>query len=870
MKKFIYIITALTILSACSADDDLLNPITGEQKSLLGRAVNFNTSIADAFTSRATYNSDGRFNEGDLMTIYRQYSNDNGETFDSENEVYRVYYFKVHRAGNTGIQLKSEWAVKPGQLGSDGKGADIPESRRLFTQTEADSLTWDNGKTVRFRAWSLSNLSGNNENGSNKSFYPDFTISEWVHASGPTLSIPLILRHIGCRMGFSPYLGNEITKVEICLDKEDYMRSDNADSATDDESDSMSEERAQAVAEEVTRVYNSMCMPGGIDLDNYRLKALTKEYYSGGDFKNIISEENQGKMIDFASKTPEEIEQLAQRPLFAGNNGNYYSIAIPHDMSNGTFSGDVIILPPETRFRIYLKDVNNGDGNTSEESKYHIFSLSDIKNGIGEAVFADGMKLYAGYSYMFTVGYHYGQFKVDASTSFSWAQQDLEMGNFSDAVEPQPTSPTPYKWWQDAIDDAINDAIVNNNNFNPKFSLTNEAEFMEFINLVNGTAATNTGELAKTWRSGKINTENGTNYWWYDPANPIDEITGDTVWVTHAIGAERGFIFYKHYFPADGDKAAHYEEDYLRGAYSFYSNIVKRAFTVKLAADIDLKDLKLTAIGKTAATPFQGNFDGQMHTISNMNIPTGYLFEHIDQASVCNLTITGNSRLSLVKEGKKSKIAGVAMTTPAYGGNAIAKALVGTSYVAGCIHYSESVYDTPGALVGSADDLSMFGCMQTSQGITGGALLGSYSGSVPFFAPQSTKEIEWGRFMCNYYDTTESPAANAVGDIADSYAPQEYIRGRKTHILCAVVDNKVSNEVFVILSPEQKKECYGLAPWRAMNYGILQYNVSAAGLTAPCKAHYESITVGYAQYYPRLKAGLPVDGQYENVLKLYN
>ena len=52
-------------------------------------------------------------------------------------------------------------------------------------------------------------------------------------------------------------------------------------------------------------------------------------------------------------------------------------------------------------------------------------------------------------------------------------------------------------------------------------------------------------------------------------------------------------------------------------------NVQKKAFngkTVKLDADIDLANILWTPIGQTGATTFNGVFDGQNHTISNLNI----------------------------------------------------------------------------------------------------------------------------------------------------------------------------------------------------------------------------------------------------------
>ncbi|MGN1246221.1 MAG: hypothetical protein ACI4UN_06275 [Muribaculaceae bacterium] len=882
MKKILYIIAALSLVTACTADDDWLKNATKEQKSLLGRAINFDASVADAFTSRATYNGDGSFNEGDVMTIYRQFSNYGGASFDATHEAYRVYYYKAHRAANTNILLKTEWAIMTGQYGSDGTADDVPADRKLFAQQESDTLIWEDGRTVRFRAWAISNLAGSY--GRASTFYPDFTISDYVHASGPTLSIPLSLRHMGFRVGFTPYPGNRISRIELCLDAADYMRNDNAGSSQADEDDKLSPEEAAEVAAEVKAVYNRMCMPGGVDIEKYRLKAMTKAFFTNAssDFQHIVSEANQAQMISFGDKTAAEIESLAQRPTFINNNGTFYSIAIPYDMSTSNY-GDPIKLPGKARFKVWLRDVNSGDtgGSSSEENEYHIFSLSDIKlNGV--SIFANGMTFFAGYSHIFNVGYHYGKFTVDINPSFSWVEQDLEGGNFTDVPNTPGSTETPYKWWTDAINTAIDGALYHNLTFDPQFKISSVEEFIELVNLVNGAAAQHEGRLTSTARFSKTwdeenncwnweaitNSENGLNQWWYDPDNIFDAETGDTIWVTHAAAAEKGYIFFKHYFPPDGDKPAYTTEDYLDGPYSFYSAIMKSSFKITLTQDLDFGDYRLTdGVGKSAEAKFQGIFDGQMHSLSNVNMAGGYLFPYTGGAAITNLKLTGNHPLGVVNEGTTTKIAGIASYVPApSNGNALAVKLSGSSYVAGCIHHSESVNDKPGALVGSANDLHMWGCMQTSEGISGGALVGS---DVANLAPQDPNDLKWSRFMCNYYDVTESPGANAVGSIADTYAVQEYIRGSRTYILCAVNDNKLPTDAYQNLPNDRKKDIYGLAPWKAMNYGIHQYNNSVAG-KAPCNAHYEAITAGYSHLYPLLKANRPTAGQYEDVLEQSN
>lgn len=72
--------------------------------------------------------------------------------------------------------------------------------------------------------------------------------------------------------------------------------------------------------------------------------------------------------------------------------------------------------------------------------------------------------------------------------------------------------------------------------------------------------------------------------------------------------------------------------------------------TVKLGADIDLENVAWTPVGQTYATQFKGTFDGQDHTISNLNIDattdtrghysTG-LFGWLNAATVKNVKVAG-------------------------------------------------------------------------------------------------------------------------------------------------------------------------------------------------------------------------------------
>jgi hypothetical protein len=121
--------------------------------------------------------------------------------------------------------------------------------------------------------------------------------------------------------------------------------------------------------------------------------------------------------------------------------------------------------------------------------------------------------------------------------------------------------------------------------------------------------------------------------------------------------------------------------------------------------------------------------------------------------------------------------------------------------------------------------------------------------------------------MCNYYDAEKSPGANAVGSIKDDYASQQYIRGSKSHILKAKNDYLLGSNVdYNSLSANMKKEIYGLAAWKVMNYAISRYNSSAAGAKYPCNMHYRTSDVGYTHLYPELVTGAPVTDDSSNPL----
>ena len=84
MKIFHHILCLLLVAmaSACSQDDLDVSALSPDQRAWIGRAVNFNVSVADAFTHRATRytnNDDGTLNQNDRMRIYRNYLGDDGK-----------------------------------------------------------------------------------------------------------------------------------------------------------------------------------------------------------------------------------------------------------------------------------------------------------------------------------------------------------------------------------------------------------------------------------------------------------------------------------------------------------------------------------------------------------------------------------------------------------------------------------------------------------------------------------------------------------------------------------------------------------------------------------------------------------------------
>lgn len=836
IRNTIYWLLAMA-MTACTADEADWQ-ISPDQQSLIGQGIDFSATWANPFTTRTTYHHDGSFNEGDQMRIFRQYATDaTGTAFDATTEAFRTYYLEMDYATGTSVSLNSDWRPLAGKLKSDVPG-------ETATQTSADSLTWENGKTVRFRAWGRSNLSGcinSKQENAKALYYPDYTVSDWVTVSGPTQSIPLTMRHIACRIALTCKAGNEFSSASLCTEVADYRWTDNADTNENDNAEtSKTEAEAQKELDAVMAVYNKMCMPAGVDDNTFLLTAMTTALYDGKetDFLNLEKFGVADGIVKLGSKSAAEIVTDVQHPLFKNNNGNQYLMSIPIDMSNGVDAGKELVLPACTRFKVWLYDVN---GTGSHEKSCHIFTLSDIKDSEGNAIFKNGLTLKAGYSYSFSVGYQYDKFTITASDNFSWIDETLNSESATD--DSKALNDLDYSWWKDALTTAANAGLTGT--YLPEFTIANQKQFVTFIHLVNGTAATQMsgltrGEVRKENDEVVKNAEGFDTYWW----KKVD-INGDTIKMTRAEAEAEGYVFYPHFYPTVSTQKAHVLEDYIQGPYDFYNSELGNRYIVNLSEDLDLYDIALPSIAADSDHPFRGNFKGNGHTLTNLNMSSGYLFGYVKDGAITNLKIESTHNTCLLNTAVKSGtsgwgcyIAGISMLCPS-ATNSIATSLTGSSYVVGCIHIGTAT----GALVGTADNLTMLGCMQAADGITKGtgALLGN-------------SNVNFGKFLFNYYDVDLSPGTNAVGTTTDNYDYDDYIRGAKSHILKAKNDYMIGANVDIKkLSANMKKEMYGMAPWKAMNQGIDVYNSTTVGTDYPCNLRYEQSTVGYTHRYPILK-----------------
>lgn len=860
---------------SCTQDEFDIPSLTPEQQALIGTAVNFDASMAEDFMTRTSWNHTGAFNDGDLMVIYRQYwdkaANDGQGAWTEDT--YRSYTFDVKYATGTTVSLGRNWKVAPQRKGANWDN-DQKKIGTPFNQTIADSLTWENGSTVRFRAWSRSNLANYLNDGRAEYYYPDYCIANWATVSGPTQGIPLTLRHACSRIGFTCKAGNQFAGGEICLAKEDYMWEDNADTNENDTNDKLDEESAITICTAVNEVFNRMCMPAGVNIDDGTLYAMTNTLYdnlkSNKGFATLEQKTTSDGLVAYNSLSPEDIKTTVKHPQFNHNDGRLYMFAIPYDMSTADTRGEELVLPALTRFKIRLRDVNNGDaGNTSGyEYKEHIFSLNDIRNTDGSPKYPDGLILGAGKSYLFSVGYLYDQLKVDIiEEGMQWSTSPLYDIDLQDSKTANDEEHVPYKWFTDAINIAIGESKVAGQDYNPIFELSTPEDFVEFVNLVNGNFP-QTGikrvqrtvvnpEYDKTKdpeykaendpvNYGSITDKNelqrrkknyGGYYWWYDEEATLASIAAgnDTVWISKEDAANRGYVIFNHYYPQISTSAAHSEEQLLDKAYRFYDEQLPLHFVVQLKNDIDLGDWQLETIGRRSENPFMGYFSGNMHKLQNVNMKDQHLFGYMTDGEIRNLVIESYHNTALLKEGTVSdyqnlRIAGVSLRANCTT-NPIAEKLLmdpagtktGKIYVVGCIQYG----DAGGALVGESDNLVMMACMRTASNTAGGALLGKYNASSTsdFFKPQtSVSSLSWTspRFMCNYYIKTPSLGTRAVGFLKDgtttpaykdknnkviTYLPQQYIRGAHDYVLKAKLDNLLADDVsFNQLTSDLMKE----------------------------------------------------------------
>lgn len=888
--------------------------MTPAQKELIGTAVNFQPYIGDFNTSSRAVGEPGNvynggFNRGDMMYIYRQYVNPDG-IFSYPSDPTKtlpgtIYMYKAMTYGETNIFEKSSW--KPYK----GKKFSMKDGDYTYTMpnaiTDADSIIWENGSTVRFRCWTLSAL-GNSLSGDTYTVnYPDYSVCDWVTVSGPTENIPMNMRHLGCRLAFAPKTGNSFVnsdqfRIQISTDWQDYMRDDNADTDEDDANDkATSEEEAKEMAAAVKAAYEKMCFPAGVDMNDFSLLAC-KDVSHGPNTREKVP---YSETYQHGTLSTEQIATSIRRPEFLSHVGGYmYMVSVPYDMSSEN-DGKNITLPSYTRFRIYLRDVNQGDKLLGQaESDYHIFVLSDVTSNDNSSVhpFAEGLTLKAGNSYQFTVGYHYYGITVTAADNFSWADQDLAATQATDMTETAPEKSN-FKWWHDAINSAIERVQKGTDkNYNPVFNIgesenyTPEQEYQEFIDLVNGNFKYN-GKLDKSeqihkYRTVDSKTKEVTIRWYIGEPTKGDDGTHYN-WITQEQAEAEGFIFYNRYFPSDADRDAYAEIDVLDAPYSFFDTDVQRRFTVNLKSDLDLKDWPLESVGKTENVAFDGNFDGQGHTISNVYIReredgsqiNDQLFGYAKNGVIKNLRIVSTHPISIVGTCNTERILGCSVMAPSTTA-AIAERAIGTCYFVGCSH----IGNTSKPLVADGDYFFMYGCMQAASGISGGALCGVHVGSsTDFVMPQGKftdlKDVYWGNFACNYYDITLSPSAVAVTgatttwtekdekgkDVPIAYNRRQYIRGTSTNILCAKNDNLIDVKAeWKSFQDTQRAALYGVAPWRAMNYAIKKYNDDANSELNKCQMHYENNTTGYVHRYPTLVPAVPGAGQYEDVTDKYN
>lgn len=920
MKKiyFIVLFTLCCVLAGCN-DDLPESSLTAEQRNLIGTAVNFDPYVANFDVTRAdppkkptgnSNNHEGGFNANDMMYIYRQYWVVDEETnvghWEYKNPPGTIYKYTDLNLGASGVFDKTSWRVYEGKtfmfydpeytnVESSLYNTSLPDDQQPHSYRKilekGDSIIWESGSTVRFRAWALSRMGNNLADGSTPGEpqtinYPDYMVSDWVTVSGPTEAIPLAMRHLGCRLGFSPRDNNQFVKIEISTDPADYMREDNAQSDEDDANDKHPETSddpnvltAAQCAANVADAFDRMCWPAGVDMETLSLltcspNGMTKYSYTNTALTTAFIKE---KNADGTYKNVKHAQ------FFSSSDSYYYMVSIPYDM----YSREPITLPPYTRFRVWLRDVNKGDAGTDEqidlsENRYHIFQLSDVKKaGTNEAAFPDGFTMLAGYSATFSVGYHYGHtLEIWAEDSFSWDEEVLlpttseDQHNWID----MPYAST-YSWWTSAITAACNNA-KQGKAYKPDFRISNQDQLLEFSKLVNGDF-----NKDPIYKKVTITKEAGSKaethtVEWYTGIAKNGDGSPDTLWISRDDLMAQGYVLYDKYTPSIADRPATIEEDYLQAPFNFYDDQVKSRWTVTLNADIDLKDWKLPTIG-SQTNPFCGYFDGAGHTLSNLYMTndenTDQLFGYAMNGTIANLKVVSTHPVSITGTSENERILGCSVIAPSTTAT-LAAHTKGYCYFVGCFHQGSS----SAPLVNDSRDMGfeMYGCMQVSDGIASGspALANITTSETIVGVVSEDTELDkfpWGKVSCNYYDTELSPGSVAFhtpsGNLSDFHRLQ-YIRGAKTHILCAKNDFLVDSKTdWKKLTQERKDELYGVAPWRAMNWGIFMYNSTVREEINKCNMHYEpATTVGYAHLYPVLLSDVPTSAQYLNVLEQFN
>lgn len=924
MKNIYFIaLLALCVLTGCNDDLSVVS-LTAEQRELIGTAVNFEPYVANFNITRAepakpmgnSNNHEGGFNANDMMYIYRQYWVVDEETkvghWEYKNPPGTIYKYTDLNLGESGVFDKTSWRVYEGKTfkfydqeytnPESNYDTSLPAEQQshsyLKKLTKGDSIIWESGSTVRFRAWALSRMGNTLADGSVPGApqtinYPDYMVCDWVTVSGPTMGIPLAMRHLGCRLGFVPRDNNQFVKIEIATDPEDYMHEDNAQSDADDKTDKHPEFpdpehpetlTAAQCAANVKDAYDRMCWPAGVDMENMALQTCSPDeqtkYGHGTINTNFIKERN-------ADGTYKNVKHAQ---FFSSSDSRYYMVSIPYDMT----TMEPIVLPPYTRFKVWLRDVNKGDGGTNEqtglsENRYHIFRLSDVKkSGTSEPAFPDGFTMLSGYSATFSVGYHYGHtLEIWAEDSFSWDEVPLGTTTSEDQhLETDKPAATTYYWWTSAITAACGKARQGQT-YKPEFKISNQNELLEFAKLVNGDFTTTPIYKKVTIKKDPGGRVENHEVEWYTGIGTNGDGTPDTLWISREALQLSGYVLYDKYTPSIADRPATIEEDYLKAPYNFYDDQVKSRWTVTLSQNIDLKDWKLPAIGNEATdtkeeTPFCGYFDGAGHKLSNIYMDGGLLFGYAKNGTIANLLMESTHPLSITGTCENERVIGCSVIAPSTTAT-LANKTLGYCYFVGCFHQGKS----SAPLVNDSQGLGfeMYGCMQANDGIaSGSAALANITTSEPIVAIISDKteleEIKWGKVSCNYYDTELSPGSVAFHTPSGSMSAfhrLQYIRGSKTHILCAKNDFLVDSKTeWNKLVKERKDELYGVAPWRAMNYGIYVYNSTVREDIDRCKMHYEPATnVGYSHLYPVLTTGLLTASEedkkkYLNVLEQFN